>query len=320
MIALLLGLVAAWRAAATEGTSASQAVVTKAAADPRGGVIAFDGVRWGRASVSSGIYLIRADGKGLRPLTTARNVEDVTPAWSPDGHQLAFGRRYARGWRLYTMDATGAHARAITRLLSLARAPTWSPDGRRLAFEWMPLRLPRGTFAQQVAVVNANGSGLRTLTSYAKFKGGAAHPAWSPNGKTIIFSGGTSSREGGRTDLWSLRPDGRGLHRLLVNADGAAWSPDGRRIAFSRRGDIYTATPAGTSLRQLTHGYYADSLEPSWSPDGARIVFSTAHYDKSKQETSQCITVMNADGANRHEITKRNPDFWAASPSWRPGT
>ena len=84
--------------------------------------------------------------------------------------------------------------------------------------------------------------------------------------------------------------------------------------------DIYTATPVASGLRRLTHGYYADGLEPSWPPDGTRIIFSTAHYDKSKQQTSECITVMNADGTNRREITKRNPDFWATSPSWQPGT
>jgi TolB protein len=217
------------------------------------------------------------------------------------------------------MDATGGRVRAITGTLSLAGAPTWSPDGRRLAFEWMPLRLP-STFAQQIAVVNADGSGLRTLTSYTTFKGGTAHPAWSPSGKTILFSGGTSSFERAQTDVWSVRPDGRGAHKLLANADAAAWSADGRRIAFSRRGDIYTATSVATGLRRITRGYYADSLEPSWSPDGTRIVFSTAYYDKSKQETSQCLTVINADGTNRREITKRDPDFWATSPSWQPGT
>ena len=238
-IALLCGVVVACGATATEATSAGLAAAAKPAADRSVGVIAFGGVRWGKRSVSPRIYLVRADGKGLRQVTMVPNVEDVTPVWSP--------------------------------------------------------------------------------TSNAKFKGGTAHPAWSPNVQTILFSGRTSSLEDARTDISSVRPDGHGMHRLLTNADGAAWSPNGRRIAFSRRGDIYTAALAGAGLRQLTHGYYADSLVPSWSPDATRIVFSTAHYNKSKQQTSQCITVMNADGTNR-EITKRDPDFWATSPSWQPGT
>ncbi len=315
----LLSFVAACGVSASRAMSAGQKDVGQRALNPSVGVITFGGVRWGKTSISPRIYLVGADGKGLRQLTGVPNVEDVTPVWSPDGRRIAFGRRSARGWRLYTMDATGARVRAITGTLSLAEAPTWSPDGRRLAFEWMPLPPPRN-FAQQIAIVSADGTGLRILTSYAMFRGGTADPAWSPDGKTILFSGTTSRLEGARTDLWSVGPDGRGTRKRFGNAGGAAWSPDGRRIAFSRRGDIYTSTPAGTDLRRLTHGYYADSIEPSWSPDGTRIVFSTAHYDKNKQETSQCITIMNADGTRRREITKRNPDFWAASPSWQPGT
>jgi Tol biopolymer transport system component len=252
----------------------------------------------------------------LRRLTAVRNAEDVDPVWSPEGGRIAFGR-YSRGWRLYTMDAAGGHVRAITAVLSLGRAPTWSPDGRRLAFEWMPLH-PPSNYAQQVAVVNADGSGLRILTSYARFRGGTGHPSWSPNGRTILFSARSSSMEGARTDVWSVRADGRGARRLLANAADAAWSPDGHRIAFSRRGDLYTVTSAGAAPRRLTRGHYADSIEPSWSPDGRQIAFSIAFYDKSKQQTSQSIMVVNADGTNRREITKRDPDFWATSPAWQP--
>jgi Tol biopolymer transport system component len=180
----------------------------------------------------------------------------------------------------------------------------------------MPSRLP-STFAQQVAVVNADGSALRVLTQYRKFKGGTAHPAWSPNGKRILFTGRLSIRDGSAADVWSVRPNGRDLRRLIANASDASWSPDGRRIAFSRRGNIYTATATGTQIRQLTRGSYADATVPAWSPDGSQIAYATMHYDKRENPTAECLTLMGADGSGQHEITRRDPDFWATSPDWQ---
>jgi TolB protein len=254
----------------------------------------------------------------MRRLTTTAGVEDVAPAWSPDGRRIAFGRNGLKaGWHLYLMRPDGTHQRAITGRLSFATEPAWSPDGRRLAFTWMPAR-PPATFAQQVAIVSADGSGMHVLTHYSKFNGGTGHPAWSPDGKTILFTGGLSIREGSARDVWSVHPDGRGLRRLIANAADASWSPDGKRIAFSRRGDIYTATPAGTQIRQLTHGHYADATVPAWSPDGREIAYATMHYDKRENPIAECVTVMRADGSGRREITKRDANFWASSPDWKP--
>ena len=307
------------------GATAAQAVgrpthrAALSAATPAARLIVFGGVRWGANSVTPRIYLIRADGTGMRQITNTPNVEDVDPAWRPDGQKIAFGRRDRRGWRLYVMNPDGRQLRAISPLLSDARAPAWSPDGRRLAFVWMPLRLPAtGSLSQQIAVIKADGTGLRVLTRNATFRGGAAHPAWSPDGRTIIFAARTSLAESARDAVWSMRPSGSGVHRLIANAGEPAWSPDGRKIALTRRGDLYTATSTGTILRRLTRGSYADSTAPAWSADGTTIAYDTTHYDKHAQAVSECLTLINADGSRRHEITKRNPDFWAAQPDWRP--
>jgi TolB protein len=283
------------------------------------GVIVFGGVRWGASSISSYIYLIGADGRGMRRLTNAANVEDVDPAWRPDGRQIAFARRDASGWRLNLMSADGRRLRAITSTFSDVRTPAWSPDGRRLAFASLPLHPPTtGSRSEQIAVIDADGSGLRVLTRNTTFKGGAAHPAWSPDGRMILFSARTSLAERARTDVWSIRPTGSGLRRVIVDASDPSWSPDGHSIAFSRRGDLYTASSAGNLMRQLTRGSYADSVAPDWSPDGAQIAYATTRYDKHRQQVSECLTIIDADGTHRREITKRDLNFWATSPGWRP--
>ncbi len=317
----VVGLAVLVAGGATAAQTAPRATHTTAmpTAAPATRLIVFGGARWGTNSVTPRIYLIRADGTGMRRITNTPSVEDVDPAWRPDGQKIAFARRDRRGWRLYVMNPDGRHLRTVSPLLSDARAPAWSPNGRRLAFEWLPLRLPAtGSLSQQIAVINADGTGLRVLTRNALFRGGAAHPAWSPDGRTIIFTGRTSLAGGARGDVWSIRPSGGAVHRLIANAADPAWSPDGRKIAFTRRGDLYTASSTGTVLQRLTHGYHADSTAPAWSSNGTTIAYDTMHYDKHAQPVSECLTLINSDGSRRHEITRRNPDFWASRPDWRP--
>ena len=302
-------------------TVAAGHTLTTSQAAAGGGLIVFGGVRWGTSSVSPSIYVIGAYGRGMRRLTNTANFEDVDPAWRPDGQQIAFARRDARGWRLYVMSADGRRLRAISPTFSDARAPAWSPDGRRLAFASLPLHVPTtGSLSEQIAVINADGSGLRVLTRSTMFKGGAAHPVWSPDGQTILFSARMSSAEGARADVWAIHPTGGGLRRLIVDASDPALSPDGHSIAFSRHGDLYIATSAGNRLRRLTHGYYADSSAPDWSPDGTQIAYATALYDNHQQEVAERLTIIDGDGTHRHGLTRRDPNFWATSPDWRPAS
>ena len=122
------------------------------------------------------IYVMNADGSGQRRLTQNR-VSDNDPQWSPDGRRIAFLRGVRRGgaWKadLYVMNADGSEQRNLGGRPVPWFGCAWSPDGKLIAFT-------RGR-GYEVAVVNADGGGLRDLTHS---RTGNFFGAWSPGSRT----------------------------------------------------------------------------------------------------------------------------------------
>src|SRR6201995_1171458 len=69
-----------------------------------------------------------------------------------------------------------------------------------------------------------------------------------------------------RGDLWDADADGSHRRPVVAKADQPAGSPNGRRLAFTRDGVVYTVRVDGQDERKLATGAH-----PSWSPDGERI-------------------------------------------------
>jgi Tol biopolymer transport system component len=142
------------------------------------------------------------------------------------------------------------------------------------------------------------------------------------NGK-IVF---TVDGMGGRTDLCLMSPDGKGRKRLTRAAGGdaeAAWSPDGRRLAFSRNKTprvvgsaegrdmrIYLMRP-DRSTRSPSPGAsdWPGDGTPVWSPDGGSIAF----LDYPWRGFGPSLWAMRADGTQRRKLLSL-----AGKPSWSP--
>ena len=166
----------------------------------------------------------------------------------------------------------------------LYASPVLSPDGRRIVFFSERDLLSVDLYLADVE----SGRTIRRLVSTAvephfsslQFIDSAG--SWRPNGQEFVV--GALRR--GQPVLAILDVEtGRAVRELFFPALGEivnpAWSPDGRRIAFSAtsggHSDLYVYDLSEDRLRQLTHDSFAD-LQPAWSPDGSRIAFVTDRF------------------------------------------
>jgi Tol biopolymer transport system component len=127
-----------------------------------------------------------------------------------------------------------------------------------------------------VWLMGVDGSDQRLLTGEIWAKRGS----FSPDGSRLVFDGPVDVKAnvvGDNFDLYVGEVDGSGIRRVTGGPARdvlATWSPDGTKIAFTRRParnrveEIWLVRPDGTALRRLRTG-----AAPVWSPDGRQIAF-----------------------------------------------
>lgn len=204
--------------------------------------------RRGKGGLQS-LYVMRANGTRVRRLTRASSL-DNNPAWSPDGKQIVFARgRKGKGvWPpepsdIYTMKANGTKVRRLTRTPEHDDLPVWFPNGKRIFYttvsgtccstikpngkgrrhtdreidDWSP----NGRWVvfdrdMQVWIMTARGKRQRAIGPGRGLDANA--PAWSPDGKQIVFVGfhpvgGTGA---GGIGIFKMNADGSRVVQLTA--------------------------------------------------------------------------------------------------------
>lgn len=207
---------------------------------------------------------------------------------------------------------------------------SWRPDGQKIVFmsnRETPENPTPPAFEGpdfEIFVMNADGSHPTQIT-FNELDDEA--PAWSPNGKKIVFQRDFDPVRGETDyDILTIKANGTRERNLTkspaVQDSDPDWSPTGGRIAFTseRDGDpeIYTMKPAGSHVRQLTFNAapFAFDGDPNWSPDGLKIAF-TSERDAVEETPFQVeIYTMRADGGDQTRLTFHDlSDFL---PAWSP--
>ena len=163
---------------------------------PDGEKIAFTaGVRFtvGMDKPHVDIYLVNVDGSGVTQLTRDSG-SNGSPAWSPDGKQIAFvSNRDADGKsRIWIMNADGSNQRILFNNQNAGGPelhggqPAWSPDGTKILFTAFQPCGGRG--AVSIYVTNIDGTNTQRLTNDSKTCAWYSSPKWSPDGTKILAS------------------------------------------------------------------------------------------------------------------------------------
>jgi hypothetical protein len=244
----------------------------------------FVGQRWGdevigeimNAVPSLGIdrAFRREIGLSLDELS-AQWHEAMAAKWLPQVATMERPRAYAEP--LLSQRRSGSIA-------NLFVAPALSPDGRYISYIAYGSLLRGEVFPDLYLADAETGKRLSRLVKtttnpdFEQVRFIYSQPAFSPDGRTLAFTG----QRGGRDVLYLLDIRRRKVFRRIdLELDqilSPAFSPDGQRIVFSgmKHGssDLYVVSVDGTRREQLTRDPYGD-LQPQWSPDGRTIAFAS---------------------------------------------
>lgn len=153
-----------------------------------------------------------------------------TPAWSPDGKWIAFVGIRGGASELYLTDPDGSRFDRLTDDFDDERDPAWSPDGRFIAFvsdRGSPIE--RGFHrSYDLYMVDVES---RDVTALVRGSGREKSPAWSPDGRKVIYS----SDRSGSPELYMVDLDTStcvALTNLIGGAESPSWSREGDRLVF----------------------------------------------------------------------------------------
>ena len=241
-----------------------------------------------------------ADGAGIVP-ALIDNEPIISPAWSPDGSELAFVTFHDKKAKVVIRNVRTGASREVAAFRGSNSVPAFSPDGRTLA---VTLSKEGGS---HVFLIDRNGGNPRRVTEST---GIDTEARFSPDGASLYFV----SDRGGGPQIYRQPVSGGGATRVTYNGSyniSPAISPDGKQLAYINRGDGFKLMVMNLATGDVNSvSDTNDDESPSFAPNGRYIIYAT------KAGGRDVLMVTTTDGKFKSTLVESGLDI--REPVWGP--
>ena len=247
------------------------------------------------------LYRVSVNGGTPMAVSADRYTNEFFCAPSPDGKTLAFSARgiasgqwWRKGhshideseiWLLRSFDTGAPSAATYERVTAAGGAkelwPMWGADGRTLFYVSDRTDTGNKNGAQNIWTTTPGGSGARRLSNFTD--GRVLWPSISYDGREVVFEHNFA--------IWKLDTTTGKASEVAITRRGASagpaverqrlsdqiselqLSPDGKKVAFVVRGEVFAASASDGGDAARVSNSVAEEYQIAWSPDSRRLVY-----------------------------------------------